>query len=130
VAITPDRVMEEWTCGSMTEFGQSFFLYISNWCLGFLSPISGCALDTAEDKFTFPLVWFVIPSTRERDDHVVTVTEFLQYISAKDSDLSGNTGYINYTVQKPTSVSPSAKKILDTRTRKNWALLRFLGICH
>lgn len=49
------------------------------------------------------------------------------YISAKDSGLSGNMGYINYPVKKETSVSPSAKKII-------WCLqLAKLGIgevCH
>lgn len=89
-----------------------------------MGPISSCALGIVEGKITFPLEWFVIPATREMDDYVVTVTKYLQYISAKDSGLSGNMGYINYPVWKAASVSLPAQRI----KRKNWSLLRFLGV--
>lgn len=64
--------MEEWTHEDMQELGQSFCLYTLYWYLGLLGPVSSHALDIMEGKITFPLVWFVIPGTREVDDHVVS----------------------------------------------------------
>lgn len=101
------------------------FLYISDWFLGLLSPISACALETMEGKTTFLLEWFVIPGTKEMDDCAVTVIKYLQYISARDGDLSGNMGYINYPVKKAASVSPPAKRLIGVWNRQNWALVRF-----
>lgn len=52
-----------------------------------------------------PYSWY------QRDDyHVVTVSKYLQYMSVKDSCISGNMSYMNYSTQKTASVSPSVKK--------------------
>lgn len=93
--IIPDLAMEEWTHEDIQELVRSCFLYISDWFLGLLSPISTHALEIVEDKTTFLLEWFAIPGTKEMDDCAVTVIKYLQYISAKDSGHSGNMGYIN-----------------------------------
>lgn len=109
--------MEEWTHEDVQELIWSCFLYISDWFLGLLGPISSCALEIVEDKTTFLLEWFAIPGTKEMDDCAVTVIKYLRYISAKDSGLSGNMGYINYPVKKAASVSPPAKRLIGVSNK-------------
>lgn len=46
------------------------------------------------------------------------------YISAKDSGLSGNMGYINYPVRKAASVSPPVTRLIGVCNWLNWALVR------
>lgn len=134
-----DLVLEEWKSlliplwknGPMM-LCKSFYktpVYISDWYLGLLSPTSSCALDIVEGKnhFSFRVIWY---SWYQRDDdHVVTVSKYLQHMPVKESCVSGNVSYVNYSMQKAASVSPSAERISCARTRQNWALLRFLSRC-